>query len=327
MHIHRRRGWEIAERDVTPEAVVTGRRALLGGAAGAVALGVAGPAAAQWNIFGQRPNMPKVAERAPLVAARNAKYEGGRPMSPELEATTYNNYYEFGQSKSVYDEAKALKSGDWKIELAGMLAKPRTIGLDDLLKQVSLEERVYRHRCVEAWAMTVPWVGFPLADLVKLAEPASGAKYVVFTTLADKATMPGLRQSWYPWPYTEGVTMDEAMNELAFLSVGMYGKVIPSQNGAPFRLTLPWKYGFKSAKSIVKITFTDKRPLNFWQELQDSEYGFWANVNPAVSHPRWSQAKERLLGTDEMVATTIWNGYGDTVASLYANLKNERLFA
>ncbi len=325
MFIHRRRGWEIPERDATPEALVTSRRVLLAGTAGAMAL-AAQPAAAQWNIFGRRPNTPAMAERAPLAAARNPKFDGGRAITPALEATTYNNYYEFGQSKSVYDEAQALKSGDWKIELAGMMAKPRTVGFEDLMKQVSLEERVYRHRCVEAWAMTVPWVGFPLADLIKLAEPAAAAKYVVFTTLADKATMPGLRASWYPWPYTEGVTMEEAKNELAFLSVGMYGHVIPPQNGAPIRLTLPWKYGFKSAKSIVKITFTDKRPLNFWQALQDSEYGFWANVNPEVSHPRWSQAKERLLGSDEMVATRIWNGYGEQVASLYDNLKNERLF-
>ena len=325
MFIHRRRGWEIPEREATPEAVVTGRRALLGGA-GALALG-ATPAAAQWNIFGQRPNMPKLAERAPLAAPRNAKYDPGRAITPEPEATSYNNYYEFGQSKSVYDEAQALKTADWKIELSGMIARPRTIGVDDLLKQVSLEERVYRHRCVEAWAMTVPWVGFQLSELVKLAEPTSDAKYLVFTTLADKASMPGLRQSWYPWPYTEGVTIEEAMNELAFLSVGIFGKIIPPQNGAPIRLTLPWKYGFKSAKSIVKIAFTDKRPVNFWQELQNSEYGFWANVNPEVSHPRWSQAKERLLGTDEMVATKIWNGYGEFVAPLYANLKHERLFA
>ena len=198
--------------------------------------------------------------------------------------------------------------------------------MDDLLKQVSLEERIYRHRCVETWAMTVPWIGFPLADLVKLAEPLGSAKYVVFTTVADEKTMPGLHASFYPWPYTEGVTMEEAMNELAFLSVGMYGKTLPPQNGAPIRLTLPWKYGFKSAKSIVKISFTDKRPTTFWQALQDEEYGFWANVNPGVPHPRWSQARERLLGNDEMVATQIWNGYGEQVAAMYANMKGERLF-
>jgi sulfoxide reductase catalytic subunit YedY len=196
-----------------------------------------------------------------------------------------------------------------------------------LLKQVTLEERLYRHRCVEAWAMTVPWTGFPLADLVRLAEPTADARYLVFTSLADRKTMPGLRQSWYPWPYTEGVTLAEAMNELAFLAVGMYGKIIPKQDGAPIRLTLPWKYGFKSAKSIVQVEFTDRRPVSFWEQLQDSEYGFWANVNPEVPHPRWSQAQERLLGSDEMVPTRIWNGYGEYVASLYDGLKNERLFA
>jgi sulfoxide reductase catalytic subunit YedY len=326
MFIHRRRGWEIPEHRVTPEALVTGRRALLAGAAGLVA--AAHPAAAQWNIFGRRPNMPALEERKPLPAPRNPKFaDAGRDITPELEATTYNNFYEFNETKSVYDEAKALKTEPWTIELDGMLAKPRTIGLDDLLKQVSLEERIYRHRCVEAWAMTVPWTGFPLAALVKLAEPQASAKYVVFHSLADKATMPGVARSWYPWPYTEGLTVEEAMNDLAFLVVGMYGKVVPKQDGAPIRLAVPWKYGFKSAKSIVKVTFTDKRPVTFWESLQSSEYGFWANVNPAVPHPRWSQARERLLGTNQMVATQIWNGYGEFVAGMYAGMKNERLFA
>ena len=327
MFIHRRRGWEIPEREVTPEAIALGRRAVLGASAGALLAGSATPAAAQWNIFGRRPNMPDLAARKPMPAPRNAKYEPGRAITGELEATTYNNYYEFGLSKSVYDEAKALKSEPWTVELAGMVAKPRSVGLDDLLKQVSLEERVYRHRCVEAWSMVAPWTGFQLSDLVKLAEPLAGAKYVVFNTLADKATMPGLKQSWYPWPYTEACTTQEAMNELAFLAVGMYGKIVPPQNGAPIRLLLPWKYGFKAAKSIVKITFTDKRPKTFWEELQSSEYGFWANVNPAVPHPRWSQAQERVLGTDEMVPTKIWNGYGEFVAAMYDDKKNERLFA
>jgi sulfoxide reductase catalytic subunit YedY len=175
--------------------------------------------------------------------------------------------------------------------------------------------------------MTVPWVGFPLSALVKLAEPLGSATYVKFTTLMDTKTMPGLRQSWYPWPYTEGLTMQEAMNELTFLSVGMYGKTIPPQDGAPIRLTVPWKYGFKSAKSIVKVEFTDQRPVSFWQQLQDSEYGFWANVNPEVPHPRWSQAEERLLGTGETVPTKIWNGYGEYVAAMYADKTKERLFA
>jgi sulfoxide reductase catalytic subunit YedY len=325
MLIRRRRGWEIPDAHATPEAVVAGRRALLAAAAGvAAAAATGGPAAAQWHLFGADPPAPPL---KPLPAPRNAKYDGGRSLTPEKDATTYNNYYEFGSSKSVVAAARALVTDPWSIEIAGMVGQPRRIALDDLLKRVTLEERVYRHRCVEAWAMTVPWVGFPLAELVRLAEPASGAKYLRFTTLADPKTMPGLRQSWYPWPYVEGCTIEEAANELAFLSVGMYGKVIPNQNGAPIRLTLPWKYGFKSAKSIVRVEFTDKRPVNFWQQLQDGEYGFWANVNPEVPHPRWSQAQERLLGTDEMVPTRIWNGYGEYVAALYAPLKSERLFA
>ena len=174
--------------------------------------------------------------------------------------------------------------------------------------------------------MTVPWTGFPLRDLVKIAAPTSAAKYVVFTTLADPKTMPGLRLSQFEWPYVEGVTMAEAMNDMAFLATGMYGKTIPKQNGAPIRLVLPWKYGFKAAKSIVKITFADKKPTTFWEGIQPSEYGFWANVNPAVPHPRWSQATERLLGSDQRVPTQIYNGYGEQVASLYAGLGSERLF-
>jgi sulfoxide reductase catalytic subunit YedY len=207
-----------------------------------------------------------------------------------------------------------------------MMKQPRTIAIDDLLKQVSLEERIYRHRCVEGWAMTVPWTGFPLSALVKLAEPTSTAKYIAFETLSDPKTMPGVRASAFDWPYVEGVTMAEANNDLSFLVTGMYGKTLPKQDGAPIRLALPWKYGFKSAKSIVKITFTDKKPDTFWESLQPAEYGFWANVNPAVPHPRWSQATERLIGSDERVPTQIYNGYGEFVASLYSDLGNEKLF-
>lgn len=322
MRFHRRRGWEIPERLATPEAVVLTRRGLVA-TAGALA---AGPAAAQWNPFASSAPVKEL-PRKPLTAAKSDKYEPGRAVTAESEATSYNNYYEFGMSKTVIGPAQSLPLDPWSVTFDGMAGKPGKLGLEDILKRVSLQERVYRHRCVEAWAMTVPWVGFPLADLVAMGEPQAGAKYVVFTTLADNKTMPGLRQSFYPWPYTEGVTMAEAANELAFLAVGMYGKTLPPQNGAPIRLVLPWKYGFKSAKSIVRITFTDKRPVSFWEALQDSEYGFWANVNPAVPHPRWSQARERLLGSDEMVPTRIWNGYGDYVAKMYDDLKSERLFA
>ena len=309
MRISRRRGWELPERLVTPEAAVMKRRGVLA-ATGALALTV--PAISR----------PALADTA---VPRNDKYQAGRALTDEKIAETYNNYYEFSESKNLWKAAQALKMQPWTIALEGMVKQPRTIGIDDLLKQVKLEERVYRHRCVEAWAMTVPWTGFPLSQLVAIAEPLGSAKYVTFETKQDPV-MPGLQTPFYPWPYIEGVTMEEAANDLAFISTGLFGKPLPPQNGGPIRLTLPWKYGFKSAKALVKIGFTDKRPVNFWQAIQPSEYGFWANVNPAVPHPRWSQARERLIGTDEMVPTQIYNGYGEFVASLYAGLKNEKLF-
>jgi methionine sulfoxide reductase catalytic subunit len=306
MHISTRRGWEISDREVTPEALVLGRRAAMAAAAGTIL--APGLAAAQGA-----PMNPKFAN-------------AGRAITPEKDATTYNNFYEFGTDKSIYRAAQRLVTSPWSIKIDGMVAKPRTIDLDDLLKSVNQQERVYRHRCVEGWAMTVPWGGFPLADLVRMAEPTASARYLVFETLADPKTMPGLRMSAFSWPYVEGCTMAEAMNELAFLVTGMYGKPVPKQDGAPIRLVLPWKYGFKCAKSIVKVSFTDKRPTTFWEGLQPAEYGFWANVNPAVAHPRWSQATERLLATDERVPTQIYNGYGEYVAGLYSGLGNEKLF-
>ena len=306
MRLINRRGWDLPERDATPEHLVLGRRTLM-----AVA-GIAGlilPVAAR-------------AQGAP----RNAAFDPGRDMTAERDATTYNNFYEFGTDKSISRAAQRLPVAPWTIQFDGLVDTPKTIGFDDLMKQVQLEERVYRHRCVEGWAMTVPWTGFALRDLVKIAAPTSAAKYVVFTTLADQKTMPGLRISQFEWPYVEGVTMAEANNDLAFLATGLYGKTIPKQNGAPIRLVLPWKYGFKSVKSIVKVSFTDKKPTTFWEGIQPSEYGFWANVNPAVPHPRWSQATERLLGNDQRVPTLIYNGYGEQVAGLYAGLGSERLF-
>jgi sulfoxide reductase catalytic subunit YedY len=306
MHILRRRGWELSERLATPEALMLGRRAALAGV-GSVAL--AAPALAQ----------------AAAAPERNPKYVAGRDITPEKYATTYNNYYEFSEGKNLWEAAQVLKQRPWTVSLEGELKQPRTIGIDDLLKQVQLEERVYRHRCVEAWAMTVPWTGFPLSQLLKIAEPLGSAKYVVFETAQDPK-MPGLQSPFYPWPYIEGLAIDEAANELAFISTGMYGKPLPPQDGGPIRLTVPWKYGFKSGKALAKISFTEKRPVNFWQAIQPSEYGFWANVNPAVAHPRWSQAQERLLGSNEMVPTQIYNGYGEFVASLYSDRKNEKLF-
>lgn len=308
MHPHRRRGWEIAESKVTPESVFLGRRALLGASAGIVA--------------GLASSRRAAAQGAP----RNPAYDPSRELTAERDATTYNNFYEFGTDKSIYRAAQRLPVSPWTIKVDGMVEKPGTLDLQDLLKQVQLEERIYRHRCVEAWAMTVPWTGFPLKDLVRIAAPLSSAKYVEFETLADKKTMPGLRLSQLNWPYIEGLTVAEAGNDLAFVATGLYGKNMPPQNGAPLRLVVPWKYGFKSIKSIVRMTFTDKRPSTFWEALQPTEYGFWANVNPDVPHPRWSQATERLLGDDRRVPTQIFNGYGEHVAGLYAGLSNERLY-
>ncbi len=229
-------------------------------------------------------------------------------------------------SKTVLPAANALKTSPWTVKIDGLVEKPFEIGVDDLIKKIGLEERLYRHRCVEAWSMAVPWTGFPLSKLVALAKPSSGAKYVRFETFMDKATAPGQRVFYYPWPYIEGLTMAEAGNDLPFVVTGIYGKPLPNQFGAPIRIAVPWKYGFKSAKSIVKVSFTAERPKTFWEGLQASEYGFWANVNPAVPHPRWSQASERVLGTDQRVPTLIYNGYGEQVAGLYKGLEGERLF-
>ena len=309
------RGWELPESAATPEAAMLGRRATLGGAfAGAAVLGLVGQArAADATAVTQDP-------------AINPAYVAGRALTPEDAATSYNNFYEFGEDKSIARAAQKLPQTPWAIRIDGMVESPMTLGLEDLLKRMPVEQRVYRHRCVEAWAMTVPWTGFPLAELVKLARPLSSAKFVTFTTAQLPKVMPGLRQSFYPWPYTEGVTMAEATNPLPFLVTGMYGKPLPPQDGGPFRLALPWKYGFKSAKSIVTISFTDTEPHTFWEAINPDEYGFWANVNPAVPHPRWSQASERLIGSDNRVPTQLYNGYGEFVASLYPDTTTRKYF-
>jgi methionine sulfoxide reductase catalytic subunit len=315
MLIKRRRGWEIPETHATPESVFLNRRALIGGAAGLAAGSLLGGHGA------------RAAADEPLYpAARNPAYTLDRALTPERFSGDYNNFYEFGTSKSVLPAANALKTQPWILKIDGLVEKPFEIGVDDLIRKVGLEERLYRHRCVEAWSMAVPWTGFPLAKLVALAKPASGAKYIRFETFLDKAMAPGQRAFFYPWPYTEGLTLAEAGNDLAFVVTGVYGKPLPNQFGAPIRVAVPWKYGFKSAKSLVKVSFTAERPKTFWEGLQASEYGFWANVNPAVPHPRWSQATERVLGTDQRVPTLIYNGYGEQVAGLYKGLEGERLF-
>ncbi|MBV9826916.1 MAG: protein-methionine-sulfoxide reductase catalytic subunit MsrP [Alphaproteobacteria bacterium] len=316
MLIRKRRGWEIPESAATEEALFHDRRRLLKGVA-------AGSILAS-GLAGLRGIRPAFAEDA---VTRNPRYTLDRPITDAKYSTTYNNFYEFGPDKTVSDAAQALKTEPWTIKIEGMVEKPITIGVDDLLKRVGgTEERLYRHRCVETWSMAVPWTGFALSKLVDMAKPLGSATYLKMTTFMDPAMAPEQNKFFYPWPYVEGLTMAEARNDLAFLVTGMYGKPVPKQDGAPLRLAVPWKYGFKSVKSIVSFEFTDKRPNTFWEALQSSEYGFWANVNPDVPHPRWSQATERVLGTDERRPTLMWNGYGEYVADMYKGLTKERLF-
>ena len=319
-HVIRRRGWEIPERQATPEHVFLNRRAFLT-ASGASALALS-PELAVAQRLADLPDPTK--DLYPVK--RNEKYVLDRAITEEKVNVNYNNFYEFGSSKQIARAAQALKLRPWTIKIDGMVEKEQELGIDDLIKKVELEERLYRHRCVEAWGMTVPWSGFPLAKLVELEQPLSSAKYLRMETFMDPATAPGQKVRLYPWPYIEGVTMAEATNELAFLVTGAYGKPVAKSMGAPIRLALPWKYGFKSVKSIVKFTFTDQRPKSYWEALQASEYGFWANVNPAVAHPRWSQASEELIGTGERRPTLIFNGYGDYVADMYKGLEAERLY-
>ncbi|MGF1503094.1 MAG: protein-methionine-sulfoxide reductase catalytic subunit MsrP [Paracoccaceae bacterium] len=322
MRYIRRPRWAISENKTTPEHVFWNRRAILAAGGGLVGLGAAA------TVFGTGGGMaPGAAAAVPEepftpTPARNPAYSSaGRPVTDEALNTTYNNFYEFGSHKRIYEAAQALETDGWTIKIDGMVEKPFEIGVEDLLKEMPIEERIYRHRCVEAWSMVAPWIGFPLAKLIERAQPTSSAKFVVFETFEDSSIARGQRQFWYPWPYTEGVTVAEAMNDLSFMVVGAYGKVLHKQFGAPIRLHLPWKYGFKSIKSIVAMRFTDTQPVSFWENLQASEYGFWANVNPEVSHPRWSQASERVLGTDERVPTELYNGYGPEVAHLYDGME------
>ena len=321
MHVIRRRGWEIPERLATPEHLFLNRRALLAGS-GAAALSLAPNIALAQRIS----DLPDPTQDLYPVG-RNEKYALDRPITDEKINTNYNNFYEFGSTKTVAKAAQALKLRPWTVKIDGMVETPQEIGIDDLIRRMPLEERLYRHRCVEAWSMAIAWSGFPFAKLVELAKPLSSAKYVRMETFLDPSVAPSQKQSWYPWPYVEGLTIAEATNELAFLVTGAYGKPVSKVQGAPLRLAVPWKYGFKSIKSIVRFNFTDQRPKSYWEALQASEYGFWANVNPQVPHPRWSQATEELIGRNERRPTLMFNGYGEYVADLYKGLEHERLWA
>ncbi len=312
----------IAPSEITPRPVFDKRREFiktLGRSAFVVsASGLALPAFAQGK--GEK-----------LAHTKKPAYSTTEKATPYKDVTTYNNFYEFGTDKDDPAQyAHTLKTRPWSIALEGEIAKPRSITIEDLLKVSPMEERIYRMRCVEGWSMVIPWVGYSLADLIKLAEPTSKAKYLEFITLADPKQMPGLRAPVLQWPYTEALRIDEAMHPLTLLTFGLYGEVLPNQNGAPVRLVVPWKYGFKSSKSIVKIRFSEKMPTTSWVRSAPQEYGFYSNVNPEVDHPRWSQATERRIGEDGFIVkkrkTLMMNGYADQVGSLYAGLDLRKNF-
>jgi sulfoxide reductase catalytic subunit YedY len=315
---------DIKFSEVTPRDAYLNRRTFLVGAAAAAGIAAASGPVARW--FSPPPVSAQGLGKKLAVAAKSP-FSTTEKQTPFNDITTYNNYYEFGTSKDQPAQlAKNFKTTPWTVTVEGEVAKPQTFSVDDLMKLAPLEERIYRHRCVEGWSIVVPWVGFSLSELIKRAEPLDKAKFVEFTTLYDPKQMPGQRVPVLKWPYVEGLRMDEAMHPLALLCFGMYGEVLPNQDGAPLRIILPWKYGFKSAKSVVRIRFTDEQPMNTWQESAPREYGFYSNVNPHVDHPRWSQATERRLGELFKRKTLMFNGYADQVASLYTGLDLRKFY-
>jgi len=316
-----RKSEDIPSSEITPKATYLNRRNFIAGAA------VAGAAAVTGLALRELAN-PKV------VVSANAKIEGiqkssfstSEKQTPYKDVTNYNNFYEFSTDKyEPADLAKNFKTRPWTVTIDGEVKNKQVLDVDTIMKMAAPEERIYRHRCVEGWSIVVPWVGFSLSELIKRCDPTPKAKFVEFTTLLDPKQMPGQRIGVLKWPYVEGLRMDEAMHPLALLCFGMYGEALPNQDGAPLRIVVPWKYGFKSAKSIVRIRFTSDQPLNTWQQSAPSEYGFYSNVNPNVDHPRWSQAKERRLGEFLKRPTLMFNGY-DQVASLYSGMDLKKNF-
>jgi sulfoxide reductase catalytic subunit YedY len=310
---------DLRESDVTPKETFLRRReflAVAGTTAVAVAANGLGPVfTGEPTALAQNPAAQK------LTGLTKSRFSTDEKLNSYKDITTYNNFYEFGLDKG--DPAKyahTLRPKPWSVVVEGQCGKPGTYNIEDIMKWAPLEERIYRLRCVEAWSMVVPWIGYPLSEFLKRFEPTSKAKYVEFRTLVDTKQMPGQTEPALNWPYVEGLRMDEAMHPLTLLGLGLYGEVLPNQNGAPLRLIVPWKYGFKSVKSIVRVRFVENEPLNTWKQQQSSEYGFYANVNPQVDHPRWTQGSERRLGEFFRRKTLMFNGYGDHVASLYAGM-------
>jgi sulfoxide reductase catalytic subunit YedY len=308
MPIKIRKGWEIPEREATPEGLLS-RRHFLGGMSAAGSFLWAG------CVSRAQTDAPPTPPPPALRARRDARFALD-PLTDEAVAGRYNNFYEFTDSKDVYRHVGKYRTRPWTVEVTGLVQKPRTWDLDDLLK-LPLEERLYRHRCVERWYMDVPWIGVPLRTLLDASQPLGRARYVRFVSLLRKDEMPGQNASWYPWPYYEGLTLGEARNELTLACVGLYGHELPKQHGAPFRVVVPWKYGYKGPKAVVRIELVEKQPRTFWSDLQPHEYGFESNVNPSVPHPRWSQATEQSIDGKRTRKTVIYNGYGEWVAGLY----------
>lgn len=348
MLISSKKSYDIREQEVTPEEIYKERRSFFGKSAaltlGFASLGLAedlSPNQEQENKMLPDPNIPADSKSARdfnakskdiLLFTKNPNFGEG-PITPYIKATSYNNFYEFGMQKDdPKKRANILKTSPWDIVIDGEVQNPITLSLEDILKKMPLEERIYRLRCVEAWSMNIPWIGFELAALLALAKPTSQAKYVRFESIVQE-DMPAIKNpalaNFMTFPYTEGLRIDEATHPLTLIAVGMYGRILPNQNGAPLRLVVPWKYGFKSIKSIKKITLTKEMPRGTWQKLTGNEYGFYANVNPNVPHPRWSQASERFIGAGsapEREKTKMFNGYGNEVARLYANMDLEKNF-
>ena len=316
-----KKGWQISENLATPESVYLTRRGFIQGTA-LTSLATVG------SLYGCGPstipkNLPEIewneTEKSLYPAKHNPEFELDRPITDEKIAGTYNNFYEFGADKiDPVHYAQKINTRPWKVEVTGLVNKPKSFDIDDMLKATPIEERLYRLRCVEAWAMAVPWTGFAFKELLKLVDPKPSATHVKMETFYQPFTAQGQLAFWEPWAYTEALTIKEAMNDLAFLATGIYGHPLPKQHGAPIRLVVPWKYGFKSIKSIVKIELVDYKPMTFWNTLQGLEYDFTANVDPRIPHPRWPQNREKMIGTGAIRATIPYNGYGKYVAQLYS---------
>jgi sulfoxide reductase catalytic subunit YedY len=316
--------WRLPESETTSESVYINRRRFLSalGLGGVSALGLLagcrnGDAGAQETHPASKTGALSSTTDHLYPAGRNPAFTLDRPLTPDYIAAKYNNFYEFTTSKDVYRYVERFQTRPWQVEVKGLVDKPGVFDIDDLVRMMPLEERLFRFRCVEAWAMAVPWTGFPFRALLEKVQPRSNAKYVRMLTFLNPEQAPGQKADWFPWPYYEGLSIEEAMNELTMLATGIYGRELPPQHGAPIRLVTPWKYGYKSIKSIVLIELVERKPATFWNDLASDEYDFYANVNPYIPHPRWSQARERMIDTGEYRETMLYNGYAPYVAHLY----------